>query len=214
VSDVPAIIRAEHKPLQLLLAEDFGLRVPSTMITSDAEAATAFVESQPATVIKPLCSAALAGDVRHAFLAVRVHGTDGLAGELVNLKWAPAVFQRAIDAVADLRVTIVGDEVFVARLDVDREAIGQPGIRDWRIRQTDGLPPFEPDGTLSKQIRRACREMTRALGLKFSAIDLVVDVHGDVWFLELNPNGQWGFVELATGQPIGAAMAALLERDS
>jgi glutathione synthase/RimK-type ligase-like ATP-grasp enzyme len=56
--------------------------------------------------------------------------------------------------------------------------------------------------------------MTRALGLKFSAIDLVVDVHGDVWFLELNPNGQWGFVELATGQPIGAAMAALLERDS
>ncbi|WP_272473525.1 hypothetical protein [Baekduia alba] len=39
----------------------------------------------------------------------------------------------------------------------------------------------------------------------------MIDQGGKFWFLELNPNGQWGFIELEAGPPIGAAIAELLQ---
>jgi glutathione synthase/RimK-type ligase-like ATP-grasp enzyme len=47
------------------------------------------------------------------------------------------------------------------------------------------------------------------LGLVYGAIDMRRTVDGDV-FLEINPAGEWRFVEDRTGQPITAAMADLL----
>ena len=45
----------------------------------------------------------------------------------------------------------------------------------------------------------------------FGAIDLIQAKDGSIWFLEINSNGQWGFVEWATGQQIGKAMVQLLK---
>jgi hypothetical protein len=50
-----------------------------------------------------------------------------------------------------------------------------------------------------------------ALGLRFAALDFIVAPDGRWWFLEANPNGQWGFIEDATGQPIADAIAADLQ---
>lgn len=54
-----------------------------------------------------------------------------------------------------------------------------------------------------------CVALVSTLGLLFSAIDLAVDKDGKVWFLEVNPNGQWGFVEENTGLAISKAFAKL-----
>ena len=50
------------------------------------------------------------------------------------------------------------------------------------------------------------------LGLRYGAADFRVAPDGDLVFLEVNPAGQWLFVEYATGQPIAAALADLLVR--
>jgi hypothetical protein len=232
VSDPLAIGRAENKRLQLEEAMAAGLPVPRTIITSDRDAAMGFLETQPATIIKPLCSGFVVsggwrsgrrgwsrrrwptargstGDRFVAFYARRVHGTDGV--DLTQLRWGPSIFQQAIDAIADYRVTVVGEEVFVARIDADPAALGQPGLRDWRYHANERGQRFRaavlPDG-----IRGGCLSVTRRLGLRFGAIDLVEARDGTVFFLEINPNGQWGFIEADTGLPIGAALADLLAR--
>jgi len=46
----------------------------------------------------------------------------------------------------------------------------------------------------------------RLLGLRFAAIDLVLDQTGEYWFLEANPNGQWAWIESRTGLPISSAI--------
>lgn len=56
-----------------------------------------------------------------------------------------------------------------------------------------------------------CVALVKDLGLEFGAIDFILDKKGVYWFLEINPNGQWGFVEERTNQPIGAAIAARLK---
>ncbi len=48
------------------------------------------------------------------------------------------------------------------------------------------------------------------LRLRYGALDFAVDGADRWWFLEVNPNGQWLWIEQATGQPIAAAVAVAL----
>lgn len=60
-------------------------------------------------------------------------------------------------------------------------------------------------------VRRGVLALMGALGLRFGALDFLVDLQGTHHFLEVNPNGQWGWIEVATGMPIAAAIADALE---
>jgi D-alanine-D-alanine ligase-like ATP-grasp enzyme len=54
----------------------------------------------------------------------------------------------------------------------------------------------------------------RRLGLTYGAIDMRVTPEGEYVFLEINPAGQWQFIEQQTKQPITKALAEeLLRRD-
>jgi glutathione synthase/RimK-type ligase-like ATP-grasp enzyme len=48
------------------------------------------------------------------------------------------------------------------------------------------------------------------LGLVYGAIDVRLTPEGRYVFLEVNPAGQWLFIEHATGQPISAELASRL----
>lgn len=54
-------------------------------------------------------------------------------------------------------------------------------------------------------------QLMTSLGLAYGTLDFIVDPEECWYFLEVNPNGQWGWIELATGLPIAHAIADLLE---
>ena len=83
-------------------------------------------------------------------------------------------------------------------------------IRDWRAGNFKKSTRIEALDDFPKELTQLCVAHVKALGLNFGALDFVVDKHGEFWFLENNPNGQWAFIEVATGQPIGKAIADLL----
>lgn len=51
-----------------------------------------------------------------------------------------------------------------------------------------------------------CINLVKDLNLRFGAIDLVCDLDGDYWFLEINPNGQWAWIENQTKLPIASSI--------
>jgi len=53
-------------------------------------------------------------------------------------------------------------------------------------------------------------ELMNRLGLVYGAIDLRLTPDGRYVFLEINPAGQFLYIEKATGQPITAALAQTL----
>ncbi|HEX7487613.1 MAG TPA: alpha-L-glutamate ligase, partial [Anaeromyxobacteraceae bacterium] len=59
-------------------------------------------------------------------------------------------------------------------------------------------------------VERRLRRMVRELGLAYAALDLRRRPDGEHVFLEVNPGGQWRFVEQRTGQRITEAVADLL----
>ncbi len=190
---------AHHKPYQWSVAQAVGLRVPKTLVASDAASAREFVNCmEPGkTVFKSFIA------MTESWRETRLVETSDLE-HLDAVHYAPVIFQEYIPGV-DLRITIVGDTVFAAEIDardtrypVDmRMVVGEANVR--AVELPDSL-----DATLL--------ELQRRLGLSYGAIDMRRTDKGEYVFLENNPAGQWMFVELRTGLPISQAMANLLAR--
>lgn len=209
VSDYPSMYRAENKGLQLQIAAKLGFNVPQTLITSDAKSAAKFIKAQGVCITKPQASVAPKIDGKYYnFYTSYVKAED--MPDLRNLHLAPSFFQQVIKAAYDIRVTVVGDKVFAAKIYNTGLKTDSP-IRDWRVGHQKGNLQIEAFEDFPQALAQLCVQHVRALGLNFGAIDLVADKNGEFWFLENNPNGQWAFVEHATGQQIGKAIAELLE---
>jgi glutathione synthase/RimK-type ligase-like ATP-grasp enzyme len=206
VSPYYAMVRAAHKPLQLSVARQVGLAVPETIITSDPQAARAFVDSHLASIVKPLVpQVAVNAKKRTVFFATKLH--KGQALNYASLPLAPLIFQQAVECAADIRVVVVGREVFAAQIIVDERDNG--AIRDWRLAQFRGgleMSAYQ----LPAATKEACIAVVEKLGLVFGIIDLILDKKGRLWFLECNTTGAWGLIEKLTSQPIGRAVAKLL----
>jgi glutathione synthase/RimK-type ligase-like ATP-grasp enzyme len=64
--------------------------------------------------------------------------------------------------------------------------------------------------TLPKEIGSTCRRLVDRLDLSFGAIDMILTPQGEYVFLEINPNGQWAWIEQRTGVPMSRSLVDLL----
>jgi hypothetical protein len=190
-------LAASRKPFQLRAAQAAGLAVPRTLVTNDPGEVRHFAEEL--------------GDRRVVFKsftgsAPRHWETRFLRREELDqvdaVKYAPLIFQEYVPGY-DVRATVVGGRIFAARIDARETAYPL----DWRVDvQHTRIEPLE----LPPQIAERLRRLHRDLGLAYGACDLRVTPDGEYVFLEVNPAGQWLFVEHATGLPISACIADLL----
>ena len=66
--------------------------------------------------------------------------------------------------------------------------------------------PYELPGEVSAKIMSLVRRME----LTFAAIDMRLTERGDIVFFEINPEGQYLWIEIDSGLPISAALARRL----
>ena len=116
-----------------------------------------------------------------------------------SVRVTPHLFQARVDKVADLRVLIVGLHTFAVRIDSE--------LLDWRKDYSALTYTVE---NLPDRVDKALHAYLDRLGLVSGSFDLAVDRAGNYWWLELNPNGQWGWLETETSLPMSAAFADLL----
>ena len=190
VSNPDSLRRAENKLLQLKLADEVGLEVWPTLVTTCAEEAQAFYEAcDKNTVYKPLRRGYLTRNGERSLIYTNPL-PSGEEPDFTAVKLAPVLLQKQIPKKLEVRVTVVGNDVFAAGIDSQRV----PEARhDWRRASADQLP-HEPHA-LPVSVVRACRRLVKSLGLAFGAIDFVLTPSGQYVFLEINPNGQWAWVQ-------------------
>lgn len=197
------INQARLKPYQLHLAWSLAMKMPDSIITSDPDEARAFCAKGP-TVFKALATQALDYDEVVSTIDTTLI-TDELLPKLDFIRAQPILLQRCIDKSAELRVTCVGRELFVAK-----QTLSAPSDEvDWRSLQDSDISTYERS-EVSPELEFQILQMMSLLDLKFAAMDFAVDHQGQPWFLEVNPNGQWlGYTD-SIGMPAAAAMARLL----
>jgi len=206
VSDPDNLRRAENKPLQLKVADEVGLEVWPTVVTSCPEEARAFYEvCDRSAVYKPLRRGHLARDGKRSLIYTNpLPSSDDLDFGAVGL--APVMLQKEVPKKVEVRVTVVGDGVFAAEIDSQRIPEAR---QDWRRASVNQLP-HEPHD-LPASVEEGCRQLVKRLGLAFGAIDFVLTPDDRYVFLEINPNGQWAWIQqLCPSIPIREALCELL----
>ena len=196
VNDPVRDAAAHHKPWQLTLAQEIGLPIPITLMTNDPDEARDFWRRHEGQVIYkqfiPLPDAWR--ETR------RLRPEEANHADAVRL--TPVIFQRQVEAVADVRVTAIGSDLYAASTDV-RNAEYPVGVRM-------NLDARWVEHKLPSSVEDRLRDLMRRLGLEYGAIDLRFTQEGSYVFLEVNPAGQFLWIEMATGQKIAAALAAHL----
>ncbi|MEV7774430.1 ATP-grasp ribosomal peptide maturase [Kitasatospora sp. NPDC086791] len=194
---------AEYKPLQLRVAAESGLSVPRTLITNDPAAARSFADKLGGPVIyKPFTP--IRGTIDGTSMAVYANLLQPDDLPHPDIATTAHLFQESVPKAHEVRLTVVGSKMFAAEIHAGSEA----SRIDWRS-DYDSLT--YKSCAVPVDVAAGVRRMLDQLGLPFGAFDFIVTPSDEWRFLEVNPNGQWGFVEQATGLPITAAICDHLE---
>jgi hypothetical protein len=191
----------------LRLARACGLAVPRTLVSNDVDRVAAFLDGLGGPAIRKMIDSS----------ASKVPGPDGPIylptqrvsaqdrANLARVAMCPMVFQEEVEKVRELRITVVGDQLFTGAVDPRGSA---KGAVDWRQDPTlvGAFTAWDLDPDVAAAVRRL---MTR-LGLEFGTVDIIVKPDGEHVFLEVNTISFFDFLEEATGLPISGAVAELL----
>jgi glutathione synthase/RimK-type ligase-like ATP-grasp enzyme len=192
VNNIMRDAAAAHKPWQLTVAKSLGLRVPETLITNDPVEARRFWSSLPREVVYKPFTATL-----HSWRETRLlKAEEERFAESVRL--APVIFQRYIPG-RDLRITAIGDRLFPAMTDA------KEGEYQVDVRLNTGLTYCSH--RMPVEVEEKLLRLMRTLGLEYGAIDMRLTPEGEYVFFEVNPAGQFLYVEMATGMKIADALA-------
>jgi hypothetical protein len=120
----------------------------------------------------------------------------------------PTLFQEFIEKESELRITCVDAQVFACEI---QTRPGDMTADDYRF-DTPNLPQKAVE---RPDLTDRMRAYMKAFSLNFGCFDFIVPKGGgEPVFLEMNPNGQWLWVERLSGQPIGLAIASQLLQHS
>ena len=187
---------ATYKPRQLKMAQRIGLDIPRTIMSNDPEHIRDFWESLDGKCIyKPFASPSW------TFSETRLLTKEDLK-DLDKLHHAPIIVQEKIEKGMDVRVNIFGEAIFAADVNTRVPA----AELDWRI----DLTAKWKEHNLPDAIGRQLILLLNNLGLHYGCIDLRQQPDGNYKFFEVNPSGQFLFVEIDTGQPLLRSLAKLL----
>ncbi|MEU6221915.1 ATP-grasp ribosomal peptide maturase [Streptomyces sp. NPDC047022] len=195
---------ASHKPGQLPVASAHGLRTPRSLITTDPQAARAFCEEVNGPVIcKPLMGGPLEyPDGRRTGVPTSLIDPSTI-DESVTL--TAHLFQEWIPKAYEVRLTVVGTDMFAAQIHAGSDAARIDWRSDYDALTYDVCKV--PD-----DVRAGVLGWLDHFHLNFGAFDFAVTPSGDWVMFECNPSGEWSWIENRTGLPIAAHIADLLAK--
>jgi hypothetical protein len=191
---------AERKPYQLRLAAGCGLLIPSTLISNDPVALAEFTNSHSRTICKPLSQGLV--ELNREWYAVHTREVQAAAFEHPDgLGGVPVMVQQLVPRGVDIRLTIIGADIYPVEVitpadsPIDWRAVGE-GV-SYRICEVPAV------------VEQGCRTLMAQLGITYGAFDFIRTDSGEWYFLEVNPAGEWAWLEVALGLPMRESFLSL-----
>ena len=187
--------RAENKLWQLRIAQECGFHIPFTYVTNFTN-----IKCDPYQkyIVKSLDTALFYDIKRNKEMFTYSNIVTGLELQEYDLTSAPVFIQEFLNPKIDCRITYVQGKIFSVK--ILQNGHGMYG--DWRLRKESlEYIPFQ----LPTHIEEAICKLMRKLELNFGGIDLAI-VGEDYYFIEVNPTGEWGWLEVKTKLNISHAI--------
>ena len=191
----PSILkRANNKILQLNIAKSCGFRMPQSVITNSRAMIDSIIADKK--IVKPIASGTIIKNGSKEFVQTNIFNP---VFNTENLCYTPSYFQEFIDKDFEIRTTIVGSHISSVKIE-SRDRV------DWR--RPNNIVKYS-HFNLPEHIERSCIALLNQLELQFGCIDILVK-NDEFYFLELNANGQWAWLEMDLNLKISNSIIGLL----
>lgn len=184
---------AGYKPIQLAVAAAAGLTVPATLITNDVKAVRRFAQARD--VVTKMLGAPSIYEAGGRRVAYTERLSPQLTTDLVGIEHTANQFQEWVTKNYEARAIVVGEKIFTAAIYARSAAAKVDWCSDYPSLSYMVIEPPEA-------VAGGIRAVMRSLNILYGAFDFVIDDDGQWWFLEVNPGGQYGWLEEQAGLPI------------
>lgn len=192
------MLLAQSKIPQLAVAAACGFAVPETLVANRWDAIEAFpYERLIVKMAKSSIMPSVDGKIENMMPAT-ILDHDKLPKKASPY---PGIWQPLIPKKREWRVTVVGEHVFAAAIYTKHTAKD-----DWRKHQFTSAVKFKNE-EFPVDLQVKCRALLKHFGLRYGAFDFIEKPNGEIIFLEVNPNGQFKWLEDDLGLPISKAIA-------
>jgi glutathione synthase/RimK-type ligase-like ATP-grasp enzyme len=179
---------AERKLFQLFQANKFGIETPSSLLTNNSITADKFLKSHKKSIIKPISNGLQVLENKfYSIYTSDIHKDFFSNYDNTNLFETPVLLQERIENENDIRVVIINEKVFAVEITKDDKS-----EVDWRKPEIEkSYKQIKlPDDLSDKLVK-----LNKSFNLIYSAIDLIKKPNGKFVFLEINPVGEWVWLE-------------------
>jgi glutathione synthase/RimK-type ligase-like ATP-grasp enzyme len=194
---------ASRKLEQLTTALSLGFSVPDTLATQEPEQLRRFFDlHQGQVIVKPLSTGCVErpGEERDSLIYTN-RVVAGHLDDLNDLPLCPTLFQQFIQKQYDVRITVVDSDIHAVIL----RAADEGGGQRCDIRRNNMADVAYESITLPDNIEAKIRALMSHYGLRFGAIDMAVSTDNRWYFFEINPNGQWAWLDTFADMNISAS---------
>lgn len=192
------IYKAEIKPYQLFIANKIGFKVPPTLISN----LTKKFDSKY-IALKSIDTAIINLDEKEGFVYTELYETEKLPEDKYL---SPFFTQQGLVPKTDIRVTVIEDKVIAVKIfKNDNENIDI----DWRRYKYELSYKIME---LPEKIKQLCLQLLKEFNLNFGGIDLIYH-NNDYYFIEINPTGEWSWLQQNTGFRIDELIVESLNKN-
>lgn len=189
----------ENKLLQLRVAKECGIKIPDTILTNSEKL---YFDENSKYVVKSLDTALFYDLFSEKELFTYSSVLSGKELSNSRLSDAPVIIQEYLSPKVDCRVTYI-DGTFIPFM-ITHEGNGYNG--DWRSHKEKAEYTFF---NLPKELELKLNKIMERINLRFGGIDLILR-NGDYYFIEVNPTGEWQWLEAVSGIKISKYIADAL----
>jgi len=186
-----------HKMLQLKIAKKNHLTIPETLFSNDEEKIIAFFHrhcnGKAVAKLHGVITKSMNGE---NFLSTTVIDVNNLE-YISDIAYCPMIFQPYIEKEYELRIVYIDGEFFTGKINNSENV-------DWRVARENY---FWSDYDLPENIKLNLSSMMKEMNLYMGAIDMIKGRDGAYYFLEVNPQGEWGMLQKELNFPIAQRIA-------
>ncbi len=174
----------------LTYAQSIGIQIPNTLITRQKTELNSFIKKYKKVMTKPL-------DEVHSIITENHHITfspkllTSTDVESVDNQFGLSCFQEYIDKAFEIRTLFIDDKFYSMAIFSQENEKTKIDYRNYDDEFPNRMEPYN----LPNEQCQLVRKLMSVLNFNMGVIDFMIDTKGKFYFLEVNPHGQFGFIE-------------------
>lgn len=183
-------ISADPNKLEVLqTAKECGLDIPPTLVTTQKRELQSFKDSHHEIIVKSIGTMAGFNEGENSMYAYTEIVTQDFIDTLPEI-FQPSLFQEKIDKKYELRIFYLNGLFYPMAIFSQLDPQTSVDFRKYNREKPNRTVPY----TLREEQKEKLHNLMQHFNFNTGSIDIVVDVRGKHYFLEVNPVGQFGMV--------------------